>query len=136
MVNICITAMCLTLTTVFRLTSAKYIIPVISALVICIIFNLLPILLLVLYPFGRFRRMLSKLRLDRISLTIFIEKFHCCYRDGLDGKRDMRYFSGVYFFLEIPLFFFPSLMSHIFNFDLMVHKRNHLFNRSTAHYSV
>ena len=98
--------------------SAKYIIAVISALVICIIFNLLPILLLILYPFGTFRRMLSKLRLDRISLTIFIEKFHCCYRDGLDGKRDMRYFSGVYFFLEILLFFFPSLTSHIFNFDL------------------
>ena len=98
-------------------TSAKYIIAVISALVICIILNLLPILLLVLYPFGTFRRMLSKLRLDRISLTIFTEKFHCCYRDSLDGKRDMRYFSGVYFFLVIPLFSFPSLMSHIFKFD-------------------
>ena len=98
------------------ITSAKYIIPVISALVICIIFNILPILLLVLYPFGRFRRMLSKLRLDRVSLTIFTEKFHCCYRDGLDGKRDMRYFSGVYFFLVIPLFF-HSLLNHIFHFD-------------------
>ena len=99
-------------------TSAKYIIAVISALVICITFNVLPILLLVLYPFGRFRKMLSKLRLDRISLMIFIEKFHCCYRDGLDGRRDMRYFSGVYFFLEIPLFSFPSLMSYIFKFNL------------------
>ena len=98
------------------ITSAKYIIPVIFASVICIIFNVLPILLLVLYPFGRFRRMLSKLRLDRISLTIFTEKFHCCYRDGLDGKRDMRYFSGVYFFLVIPLFF-HSLLNHIFHFD-------------------
>ena len=97
--------------------SAKYIIAVISALVICIIFNLLPILLLVLYPFGTFRRMLSKLRLDRISLTIFTEKFHCCYRDGLDGTRDMRYFSGLYFFLVISLFSFPSLLTHIFNFD-------------------
>ena len=57
------------------ITSAKYIIAVISALVICIIFNILPILLLLLYPFGRFRKMLSKLRLDRISLTIFTEKF-------------------------------------------------------------
>ena len=98
------------------ITSAKYIIAVISALVICIIFNILPIMLLVLYPFGRFRKMLSKLRLDRISLTIFTEKFHCCYRDGLDGKRDMRYFSGVYFFLVIPLFF-HSLLNHIFHFD-------------------
>ena len=97
---------------------AKYIIAVNSALVICIIFNLLPILLLVLYPFGIFRRMLSKLRLDKISLTIFMEKFHCCYKDGLDGKRDMRYFSGVYIFLEISLYSFPSSMSHTFKFDL------------------
>ena len=99
------------------ITSAKYIIAVISALVICIIFNLLPILLLVLYPFGRFRKMLSKLRLDRISLTIFTEKFHCCYRDGLDGKRDMRYFSGIHYFLVIPLLLCPTLMSNIFKFN-------------------
>ena len=99
------------------ITSAKYIIPVISALVICIIFNVLPILLLFLYPFGRFRRTLSKLRLDRISLTIFTEKFHCCYRDGLDGKRDMRYFSGFHVFIVIQLSYFPPLMSHIFHFD-------------------
>ena len=101
------------------ITSAKYIIAVISALVIWIIFNLLPILLLFLYPFGMFRRMLSKLRLDRISLTIFTEKFHCCYRDGLDGKKDMRYFSGIHYFLVIPLLLFPSLMSYIFKFDLL-----------------
>ena len=101
------------------ITSAKYIIAVISALVIWIIFNLLPILLLFLYPFGMFRRMLSKLRLDRISLTIFTEKFHCCYRDGLDGKKDMRYFSGIHFFLVIPLLLFPSLMSLISKFNLL-----------------
>ena len=34
---------------------------------------------------------------------IFMEKFHSCYRDGLDGRRDMRPFSGIYFFLEIAL---------------------------------
>ena len=101
------------------ITSAKYIIPVISAAVTCIIFYLLPILLLVLYPFGTFRRMLSKLRLDRISLTIFTEKFHCCYRDCLDGKRDMRYFSGIHYFLVIPLLFCPTLMSNIFKFNLL-----------------
>ena len=101
------------------ITSAKYIIAVISALVTCIIFNLVPILLLVLYPFGTFRRMLSKLRLDGLSLTIFTEKFHCCYRDGLDGKKDMRYFSGIHYFLVIPVLLFPSLMSLISKFNLL-----------------
>ena len=80
-------------------TSAQYITTVNIVALIFLLFNILPVLLLVLYPFGRFRRMLSKLRLDRISLMIFMEKFHCCYRDGLDGRRDMRYFSGIYFFL-------------------------------------
>ena len=28
-----------------------------------------------------------------------MEKFHGCYRDGLDGGKDMRSFSGLYFFL-------------------------------------
>ena len=58
--------------------------------------------------------MLSKVRLDRISLTIFIEKFHCCYRDGLDGKRDMRYFSGSYFVLSIAVLCVPKLVCHYF----------------------
>ena len=100
-----------------KTSSTNYIIAVIFASVIFIIFNLLPLLLLVLYPFGRFRRMLSKWRLDRISLMIFIEKFHCCYRDGLDGKRDMRYFSGVYFFLVLQFLLFPLLINLNFNFN-------------------
>ena len=88
------------------ITSAQYITTVSTVALIFLLFNILPVLLLILYPFGMFRKMLSKLRLDRISLMIFIEKFHCCYRDGLDGKRDMRSFSGIYFFL-----FFCSVLS-------------------------
>ena len=64
-----------------------------------LLFNLLPALLLVLYPVKRFRRCLSKCKLDSLFLTTFVEKFHGCYRDGLDGGRDMRSFSGLYFFL-------------------------------------
>ena len=90
------------------ITSVQYITTVSIVVIICFISNILPVLLLILYPFGTFRRMLSKLRLDRISLTIFMEKFHCCYRDGLDGKRDMRYFSGIYFFLYLCFVLSPG----------------------------
>ena len=83
--------------------SAKYVIGAVSAGLISTIFNLLPALLLVLYPVRFFRKMLSKLRLDRISLMIFMEKFHCCYRDGLGDTKDMRSFSGIYFFLVFSL---------------------------------
>ena len=68
----------------------------ISIILICI----LVVLLLVLYPIKIFRACLSKCRLDRLAVTTFVEKFHCCYKDGLDGGRDMRSFSGFYFILR------------------------------------
>ena len=51
-----------------------------------------PVLLLALYPFRVFRSLLFKCCSSRCmaSLTIFVEKFYSCYRDGLDGGRDMR----------------------------------------------
>ena len=67
------------------------------------VFNVLPVLLLVLYPFKLFRRCLSKCKLDRLFVITFVEKFHGCYRDGLDGGRDMRSFCGLYSFLVILL---------------------------------
>ena len=79
-----------------------------SSLILCL--ALLLILLLILYPFKWFRECccFSKCRfLNRTSVNIFVEKFHSCYRNGLDGGRDMRSFSGLYFALRIllPLFF-------------------------------
>ena len=58
------------------------------------IFNILPTFLLLLYPIGMFRVCLSKCRLDGIALGIFVERFYSCYRDGLDGGRDMRSFAA------------------------------------------
>ena len=66
---------------------------------IIFVFNMLPTLLLVLYPFKLFRRCLSKCKLDRLFITMFVEKFYSCFKDGLDGGRDMRSFSGLYFLL-------------------------------------
>ena len=68
-----------------------------------IIFNILPTLLLILYPFKLFRKCLSKCRLDKLFVTIFVEKFHGCYRDGLNGGRDMRSFSGMYLLMILLL---------------------------------
>ena len=99
------------------MTSSLYITRATFALLMSVIFNILPLLLLVMYPFRIFRRILSKFKLDRISLMIFMEKFHSCYRDGLDGRSDMRYFSGIYFFLEIALVLVVLLLSDIFHFS-------------------
>ena len=71
---------------------------------ISLVLACLPILLLTLYPLNCFKRALSKCKLDGIALTMFVEKFHSCYRDGLDGGKDMRSFSGLYFLLRILIY--------------------------------
>ena len=100
------------------ITSARHITTFSIVALVFIISNLLPLLLLILYPFRMFRKMLSKLRLDRIFIMIFMEKFHCCYRDGLDGRRDMRYFSGFYFVLCMSLILCPPNFHHLLGLDV------------------
>ena len=73
----------------------------IPAILILIVYNILPLLLLTFYPIKVFRSCLSKCRLDFISVHIFVEKVSGCYRDGLDDSRDMRSLSGFYFLLRM-----------------------------------
>ena len=81
--------------------SLSFIVTATFAGLVSLIFNLLPLLFLSFYHHKWFKRALSKCRLDGFALTIFVEKFHSCYRDGLDGGKDMRRFSGLYFLLRI-----------------------------------
>ena len=87
------------------------------AATIFLTFNILPALLLVLYPFKIFRACLSRCRLNLIAIATFVDKFHGCYRDGLAGGRDMRSFSGLYFFLRIIIiavrFMSPFILPNI-----------------------
>ena len=77
--------------------STDHLLYLIPAVIICIVFALLPTLLLLLYPFKIFRICLSKCKLDGPVLNTFVEKFYGCYRDGLDGGKDMRSFAAFYF---------------------------------------
>ena len=64
---------------------------------------LLSALLLTLYPIKTLRSLILKCRFgghSKAALNIFVEKFHNCYRDGLDGGRDMRSFAGLYFLIR------------------------------------
>ena len=95
--------------------SSRYYQMAIPALLCLCIFSFLPALLLVLYPIKVFRRCLSKCKLDRLSLVAFTEKFYGCYRDGLDGGRDLRSFAGFYFLLRyLPFFFYAFHLQHSF----------------------
>ena len=62
-----------------------------------------PVLLLALYPFRCFRSLLFKCCSSRCmaSLAIFVEKFYSCYRDGLDGGRDMRSCASLPFIIVV-----------------------------------
>ena len=87
----------------------------VPALLCLFIFNILPALLLVFYPIKVFRNCLTKCKLDSLSLTAFTERFYGCYRDGLDGGRDMRSFAGFYFLLRfLPFFFYGFQLQHTF----------------------
>ena len=94
-------------------TGSKYYQVAVPAIFSLCIFNILPALLLVFYPIKVFRKCLSKCKLDSLSLAAFTEKFYCCYRDGLDGGRDMRSFAGFYFLLRyLPFLFYALRMQY------------------------
>ena len=89
---------------------------VIAALV-TLVFALLPALLLAVYPVRILR---SLFLIDCLSgrskacLDIFVTKFYSCYRDGLDGGRDMRSFASLHLFIRLILpiifsFSYPTL---------------------------
>ena len=81
--------------------SAKYWTFAIPAVVISLLFNIIPVLMIVFYPVKRCRGLLSKCRLDSNALKFFVERFQGCYKDISHEGRDMRSFSALYFILRI-----------------------------------
>ena len=69
------------------------------------LFTIVPsTLLLALYPIKAFRLLLFRCRCSGRLITainIFVDKFYSSYRDGLDGRRDMRWLISLYFVLRL-----------------------------------
>ena len=73
-----------------------------SFLITYIIVLPLPILL-ALYPIGCFRSLLFRspiISRHMGTINTFLDKYYYCYRDGLDGGRDMRSFISFYYFVH------------------------------------
>ena len=102
--------------------STEHLLFVIPAVILSFIFGILPTALLILYPIQPFRVLFSKCRLDGIVIITFAEKFHSCYRTGLDGGRDMRSFAGLYFIARLLLF-----LSGIMSSGLQISENNPYF---------
>ena len=67
---------------------------------------LIPVTVLTFYPVRAFRSLLQKCKISGHSwaaLNIFVEKFYSCYRDGLDGGKDLRCFVCLPFLLRLSI---------------------------------
>ena len=73
----------------------------ILALVALFVFNIFPLLLLVLYPCQCFQRCLNRWNIRYQALHTFMDVFQGSYKDGTNGTRDCRWFAALYLMLRI-----------------------------------
>ena len=75
----------------------------ILALVVLLIFNIVPLVLLFLYPWRCFQRCLNHFRIECQTLRTFMDVFQGCYKNSTSGKRDCRWFAAFYLMIRIAL---------------------------------
>lgn len=75
----------------------------IIAILFLIIFMILPIIVLLFYPYHWFQQLLSCLPSRwYLALQIFVDSFQGCYKNGTEqGSHDYRSFSGLYLVLRV-----------------------------------
>ena len=69
----------------------------ILALLLLVVFMLLPVLLLFLYPCTCFQQFLNRVNCNFTKLKIMMDVFQGNYKDRTDNNRDYRFFSGIFF---------------------------------------
>ena len=73
----------------------------ILAIIVLLVFNIFPMLLLLLYPTKPFQKLLNcfpQMRWD--YLHIFMDCFQGCYKNGINNTWDYRYFAGLYLLIR------------------------------------
>ena len=74
----------------------------ILALLVLVLFVVLPTLLLILYPFTLFQRFLNLFPFRWYILHTFVDSFQGCFKDGTEpGTRDCRWFASFFFILRL-----------------------------------
>ena len=92
----------------------------ILAIVMLTVFNLLPLLFLLLYPLKIVQRCLGRLPLRCVSfLNTFADAFQGCYKNGTGGTADCRCFAGLYLVFRVVLFS-QSYLPNYFSMPLQV----------------
>ena len=73
------------------------------AITVLLVFTVLPILLLCLYPCRWFQKFLNRYHLRRQALHTFMDTFQGCYKDGTNGTKDCRYFAAIYLIARVAV---------------------------------
>ena len=102
----------------------------IVAIIMLLVFVVFPCLLLCLFPCRCFQRFLNHYGLRSLVLTIFMDAFQGCYKDGTNGTRDCRYFAAMYFILlgvllgsfamALTRFILPATISILITFAVII----------------
>ena len=74
------------------------------AIIVVIIFVLLPPVAMILYPFKCVQRCLTRCRLHHPALVAFMDAIQGCYKDGTNNTYDLRFCSAVYFLSRVVVF--------------------------------
>ncbi len=92
--------------------SAEHLPFAVSAIAMAIIFIIMPLLLLLLYPVRIFQKCLDCFRVRWHALHIFADAFQGHYKDGTAGTPDWRYFAGFYLIFRVMIINTSVLSSH------------------------
>ena len=87
----------------------KEYLPLIIFSSIVTLFTVIFPILLAVYPIRSFRSLFFKYRFTSRhmgAINMFLDKFYSCFRDGINGGRDMRSFVSIYYFIYWLVFVF------------------------------
>ena len=83
----------------------------ILALVVFLVFNVLPLILLCLYPCRCLQRCLNYCRIRCQALHIFMDSFQGCYKNGTNSTCDCRWFAALYQMIRIAMIAMVGMFS-------------------------
>ena len=86
-----------------RLFDKRHFLSGIVAILVLIIFIVIPLLFLLAYPLKSFHKILNRCGLHFRALHVFMDSFQGSYKNGTNGTTDYRWFSSSYLIIRILL---------------------------------
>ena len=85
----------------------------ILAITVLLMFVMLPLLILFFYPTRIFQRFLNLFpSINWHPLHVFADAFNGCFKNGIDGSRDLRYFGSFYLLFRV-VFYLTAVISEV-----------------------